>query len=211
LQPAFGRFSNYFQLESAISNAIIHYVNCVKTGKGDSMKNFKWHAAVLAFVVTLGIATGAVLLRQRQMINTPLLKRISELEPVREVRLEEGGEKVIFVTLEYVDNLQKTYRQLHEVISEMLGEEAYRLVLVDKRSEPLEDAYYAVHFELYESEQKGSFAAAGAAVDAKLAALGLDDYRFAVDDKYIYLQLKKGDAWLYEIIERQNRGAGEQA
>ena len=175
------------------------------------MKNFKWHAAVLAFIVTLGIATGAVLLRQRQMIDAPLLKRISELEPVREVRLEEDGEKVIIITLGYVDDLQKTYRQLHEVISEMLGGEAYRLVIVDNRNEPLEDAYFAVHLELYESDQNGNFAAAGEAVNAKLAALGLDDYRYAVDDKYIYLQLKKGDAWLYEIISRQNRWAGEQA
>ncbi|HHX75339.1 MAG TPA: hypothetical protein GX699_10600 [Firmicutes bacterium] len=175
------------------------------------MKNFKWHVAVLAFIFTLGIATGVVLLRQRQMIEAPLLKRIGELEHVRQVRLEEDGEKVIIVTLEYVSNLQETYRQLHTVITEMLGEENYRLELVDARNTTLEDAYFAVHLELYEGEQRGNFVAAGAAINTKLAVLDLDHYRFAVDGKYLYLQLKKGDAWLYEIVERQNGRAGEHA
>jgi len=46
----------------------------------------------------------------------------------------------------------------------------------------------------------------GVRVTQILADLGLREHKVLVDSKNIYLQIKNGDAYLYEIIARSNRG-----
>src|SRR5690554_4193718 len=146
------------------------------------MKNFKWKVALLALILTLGLAVGAVYLRQRQMIHEPLFKRISELEYVEEVKLEQDDQNVVIVNLEYVDNLASTYQELTKEIGKILGEDNYRLELIDKRDPTLESAFLAVHLSLYEGQQRGNFAEVGKELKETLSFYDVEDHLLVVDD-----------------------------
>jgi hypothetical protein len=181
--------------------------------KGDLMKNIKWPIAVLAFVLTLVIAVGLVQLRQRQLVNEPLFKRVSEYEAVKTVDLQqEGNMQIVKVDLGYVDDLAIVHRELNEEIEELLGHDRFSLIIQDERNETLEAAYIAVHLALFEGEQRGNFTEMGELVVDKLQEMNMDEYRVLVDQDNIYLQIRQNEAYLYEIIVRESRGReGEHA
>ncbi|MBS4031365.1 MAG: hypothetical protein KGZ63_08100 [Clostridiales bacterium] len=175
------------------------------------MKNFKWTITVLAFVLTLALSVGAVYLRQTQMVNEPLFKRISELESVETVSLNQDGNlQVITVKLSNVNDFPGIHRQVNDEISRLLGQKRYRLVLLDERDDALQSAFYAVHLALYEGERLGNFAEMGDRVSQGLRSFGVENYSLFVDSEYIYIQIQSGDAYLYEVIKRNDRQeAGE--
>ena len=72
------------------------------------MKKFQWQTAVLAFILTLGVAVGVVYLRRQHFLHEPLLKRIKALEAVEEVKMEHDR-KAVVVSLNSVDNIAETY------------------------------------------------------------------------------------------------------
>jgi hypothetical protein len=177
------------------------------------MKNLKWPVIVLAFIVTLSASAGLVHLRQRQMINEPLFKRVKEYEPVEEVQLRKDGSiQVVEISLGYVDNIALAHRTINDEVGRLLGAGRYKLVIQDKRNEALEAAFNAVHLALFESEQRGNFTEMRALVSETLLGLNVDDFQIMVDQENIYLQIRHGDSYLYEIVARTTRGkAGEQA
>lgn len=171
------------------------------------MKNFKWPVAVLAFVLTLALSVGAVQLRQRQMVNEPLFKRMSEFEPVKKVDVQlEQGTQVVVINLDYVEDFSLTHRELNEEIERLLGQKRYRLDILDGRDQALEAAFVAVHLALYEGEHRGNFTEMGDQVSAILSDLGIPEHKVMVDNENIYLQIRQGDAYLYEIIQRKSHG-----
>ncbi|MCW3490806.1 hypothetical protein [Dethiobacter alkaliphilus] len=177
------------------------------------MKNLKWPVIVLAFVVTLALGVGGVYLRQHQMVDEPLFQRLSEYEPVQAVDLhKDGNQQVVVVTLDYVDDFGYIHRRLKAEIVDLLGENGFRLEIRDGRDPRLETAFSAVNLALYEGEQRGNFTEMGQQVEAALADLGIAEHKIMVDNENIYLQIRQDDAYLYEIIERGNRGKeGERA
>ena len=185
---------------------IMSYVNCLSARKGDHMKKFKWPVAVLAFILTLALSVGLVYVRQRQLVNEPLLKRINEFETVKSVELQDdGGIQVVSVTLNYVDDFSVAHSELNEEIERLLGKERYRLEILDERNDALEAAFVAVHLALYEGEHRGNFTEMGGKVSEALVPLGFSEHKVIVDQEYIYLQIRQDDAYLFEIIKRESR------
>jgi hypothetical protein len=170
------------------------------------MKKFKWQVAVLAFMLTLGAAVGIVKLRQRQMVNEPLYERIGSLTGVKAVDLcQEEGQLVVQVQLAYVQNLATTYQALTAELNQLLAPDSYRLEIVDARNSLLTDALFTVSPALYEGEQRGNFTEMGKSIAAALAELEITEHRLTVDKTHIYLQIKAGDAYLYEVVAREQR------
>jgi hypothetical protein len=174
------------------------------------MKKFKWYIALLAFILTMAVSVGGIYLRQRQMVNEPLLKRIGDYESVEAVNLLQKGDLLtVSVQLGYVQDLATIHRELSEEISRLLGRKNYRLELVDKRDESLDEAYVAVHLALFEGEQRGNFTEMGEQVARILNDMGMDEHKLLVNDERIYFQARNGDKYLYEIIDRSPRRSEE--
>ncbi len=175
------------------------------------MNNFKWAVAALAFVLTLIFAVGVVHFRQNQLINEPLFKRISEMESVETVNLQqEGSTQVITVKLANVKDFPGVYRKLNEEISKLLGQKSYRLMLLDERDHVLEAAFFAAHLALYEGERWGNFVEMGDRVNQAMSTFGIESYSLFVDSQYIYIKAENGEAYLYETVKRYDyREAGE--
>jgi len=176
------------------------------------MKNFKWPVAVLAFLLTAALSAGVVVLRQRQLVNEPLIRRLNEIAGVESVQLRrQNGVQVISVRLAYVPKLAAVYREIDREISSLLGQTRYRLELQDARDETLSAAFSAVHLALYEGERRGNFTAMAGLVGTTMAEFNLHEHLLTVDSERIYFQARNGDYHLYAIIERHsNSEAGEQ-
>ena len=173
------------------------------------MKNFHWQAAVLAFVLTLGIAMGVIYVRRQPFYHEPLLNQIKNLDFVEEVKLE-PEQKVVIISLQAVDNLAETYQALKQQINTVLGPE-YRLELKDKRNGDLQEAYLAVHLLLYEAQQRGNYGEISQKIAHVLEAYHLEKHILLVDEENIYLQIQNKNAYLYEIIARRQEKEGEHA
>jgi hypothetical protein len=166
------------------------------------MKKVKWHVVLLAFILTMAISVGGVYLRQRQMVNEPLLKRIGEHSAVEAVNLKQGDVLTVSVQLRYVDDIAAIHDELNEEISSILGRKSYRLELLDRRNVILDEAFIAIHLALYEGEQRGNFTEMGQHVAGILAEIGMQEHKLKVNDERIYFQAKYGDDYLYAIIDR---------
>lgn len=186
---------------------IMCYVNKIALRRGDRMKKFKWPAALLTFMVVLGLGVALVHLSRRQMVNEPLINSIGQLEFVEKVDL--AGEKnnlTVTVALRYVDDYSRAYRYMKDVADNLLGAGTYRLEVTDNRNDALEEAYYAIHATLYEGEFRGNFTEMHREAARILESMEIEEYKIMVDSENIYLQLRDGEAYLYELIVRQNNG-----
>ncbi len=167
---------------------------------------------MLAFLLTLALSVGVIHFRQRQLVNEPLQRKLSGLAAVESVMLARNGSTMtVSVRLGYVDDLAFTHRLLVQEIEKTLGHRRYRLELEDRRDAVLEDAYYTIHLALYEAAQRGNFTEMGLQVTEKLEGLGIAEHRVVVTAENIYFQVRRGDSYLYAVIERETRDVkGEQ-
>lgn len=168
-----------------------------------NFKEFRWPIVALSLLITLGIlATGGYLFR-RQTVDQPLYKLYGGMKEVRKSEIKAVGDQTN-ITIELADtsNLMDTYRNLDERTREVVGKGAYRIQVKDQRTPELEEVFYRVHFSLQESIVKGNFAEMAMKVEEAGRTAGLDRQRVFVDGQRLYLQLHKGDKYLYEIIPR---------
>jgi len=171
------------------------------------MKNFKWHIAIIACILTLSVAVGGLYLRQRQMVDEPLLKRINAYQGVETVELiQQNNEYIILVKLGLVDDLSIVHREIDEEIRKLLGGKRYRLVIIDERDETLEAVFLRIHLGLFEAESRGNFTNMGERVNEIVEEFKLEKDKLVVDKEYIYFQAAKGQNYMYIIIERNCSG-----
>lgn len=116
------------------------------------------------------------------------------------VRPGEGGLRVE-VTLRPVPNLREAYLPLEEGVRAILGNRPFRLVVHDRRDRVLVEQFYRLHYLFQEAVATGRFTALTGALAAAREA-GLDEASAFVDDRYLYVQLRHGRSYLYELVPR---------
>ena len=109
------------------------------------------------------------------------------------------------ITLNRVDNLEKTYGEITGTARQVLGRRAFRVALHDHRTPELEKPYYNIQYNIQEAIFTGNFTAMADAV-AKQAGAVQADSRVYVDSGYVYIQLSKGADALYAVVPRQPGG-----
>lgn len=164
-----------------------------------------------AFAVTAALLFGARTAWQARQVDRPLLAALEAVPGVEAVRAgRTAGVRVFEVTLGPVTDLQRTYRALDRTIADRLGAPAtaYRLTVRDDRDEALEAVFFRIHFAVYEAAARSTFTDLAAVVAALDPADGVDRAEVRVDGRRIYLQLHRGDRYLYEVVPRTSPGAG---
>lgn len=166
-------------------------------------KGYRVWVVAVALVVTLGILLGGQYLFRRERVDRPLLEQYKEISAVESASIrDEQGRKVIELQLGEVDDLAKSYRDIEAASRNFLEKDSYRLVIVDKRDRGLEDVYYRMHFSLEEAIATGRFTDMADRVGTIAGSSDLDRYRLSVDGQRLYLQLHRGDRYLYAVLER---------
>ncbi len=116
------------------------------------------------------------------------------------VRPGEGGLRVE-VTLHPVPNLREAYLPLEEGVRAILGNRPFRLVVRDRRDQVLVRQFYRLHYLFQEAVATGRFTSLARALEEARRA-GLDEASAFVDERFLYVQLRHGRYYLYELVPR---------
>lgn len=167
------------------------------------IKGFNVTIVLFAFVLSLVGLLAFERILGAYTVDRPLRKALGEMEGVQAFELmEDSGMTNLFIQLTEVDDLQRTYKELHRVAEKMLGKRLGAIRIMDNRDAVLTELYHKVHYSLYEAAVKGNFEEMAARVRSVLDSFKDVSYKLSVDNSTIYFQMKHGDKYLYETIPR---------
>lgn len=165
---------------------------------------------VSVFALGLGSLFGFNYVYQYSRVDQPLSRFYSSRQEVVEHRVvDRGGQVAVTLRLGPVPNLREAYLALEKGTLGILGNRPFRLEISDNRDARLVDDYYRLHYSLQEALSTGQFSTMSRNVADQARALGLEDARVFVDERYIYVQLRRGDRYLYELLSRGGARAGD--
>ncbi|QGP93441.1 hypothetical protein MGLY_28490 [Neomoorella glycerini] len=176
-------------------------------------KGWRLQFVFLAALLTLGLLTGGQWAYRHYSQEKPLADTLKSDPAVQEatvIRTADGLE--VRVILGPGADLPQAYRQVQETVHKLYGRQQVKLVIQDRRSPALESLWRESQFAVYEAAVRGNFTQMAATVDRLARQAGIDHYAINVDDNYIYLQFSQGQAYLYQVVPRQNyvtRGEGQ--
>jgi len=174
-------------------------------------KDFKAPVAVIAFVVTLGVAMAGYSLYNRYLVEKPVQEEMSRVPGVQEVEINRENHKVtVTVTLEDMEDFAPSYRDVDKLAKERFGEGNYSLEIKDTRNQELEEVYRGLQLYLYQGIANNSFLWLNQEIN-KVAREHQLKYKLSVDEDNLYLQLHKQGHYLYEVIKRGEDNSSEPA
>ena len=167
-----------------------------------------WRIPVIlaALLGTLAVLlTGTHLYRRQTEVN-PLIRRSREVAGVTGASIRRtGGLVVVEVELAVVEDLRLTYRQLEAAALDLVPAGSLRLVLGDRRTPELKEAYHRVHHVIHEAAARGTYSQL-VQVESMLREQGLEA-RLSVDDRLVYVQIHDGpEGYLYELVPLSGTG-----
>ncbi|GBF32691.1 hypothetical protein DCCM_0887 [Desulfocucumis palustris] len=161
---------------------------------------FRVHIVIISVILGLLVFAGGHWLYEKYNYDEPLDKILSSNKAVESYKLSDKDQPVtVRIKLKNVDNLGKTYHELDNSLKEVLGEKEYKIELLDNRDKQLEDIFYHSQFAVYEAMARGNYREMEQYVSRQAAASGAQASVF-MDREAVYLQIKHGDYYLYEII-----------
>jgi len=153
---------------------------------------------VLVALVTLGVLTGVQFGWKKFMLDGPVKVKLSTVQGVSGVSLDQEKTKgIIEVMLTDVPNLKETAQSVLEAAG------GSKVKLLDKRTPELLAVMEKTRFDIEEAMMRGNFTAMEKAIDGAAKSAKLDRYGVYMDSDNIYLQLHKGENYLYQIFPRK--------
>lgn len=108
----------------------------------------------------------------------------------------------VSVELGDVEDIQSEYARLWKGIAGATQRIPTALDIIDRRDQELEEVFRRMRIHIEEALSTGSFSAMSQAIEEEGREAGLDRWGVGVDSDYVYVQLHKGESYLYEIIPR---------
>jgi predicted nucleotidyltransferase len=137
----------------------------------------------------------------------PLADTLQSDPAVQEATVNQiSGGLEVKVLLEPGVDLPRVYRQVQEDVHRLYSREPVRLIIEDHRSAALENLWRESQFAVYEAAAAGNFTSMAAAILELADRAAVDSYAVNMDDSYIYVQFSQGQAYLYQVVPRQNHG-----
>lgn len=164
---------------------------------------------VAAAAVTLALLAGFGAWSGSRSNDASLATALAAHPQVADVTVESaGGELQAVVNLGPVPNLREAYLEISRRAEAAAQGRPVALRVTDRRSPQLLADYYALHYYVAEAMARGTFPETAQSLLDAGSERGLDHVGFYVDPDRIYLQLHRGDDYLYEIIPRNGSQPG---
>jgi hypothetical protein len=170
------------------------------------MSRIRLVPVILIALASLLVLFGAYRAYEHFSLITPLQSELRHISGVQNVVIEQGKPGVISIKLKPVDDLQTTYQNIVQAIRSVLGD-PQSLNLIDNRSPELKAAYESFQPILQEGIAKGDYTEMITSVNEKAAQLHIQA-RITMDSHYVYVQLAKGNYYLYDVIPYTVRQGG---
>ncbi len=193
---------------------MIHQGGKVERMRGfGSWRQFHPGIALLAAVVALAVLLGGQGLAKTMRVDRPLARELSSIDGVRRYALEDGAEGIrLELTLGRVPDLEQTIAKVLAAVGERRREPVAEIAIRDQR-QGLNGVYYDLRFSLEEALATGRYTALRGDLDRLASRYRLDRARIYLGRQFIYVQLEKGPAYLYQALprpwfEQQTQSAG---
>lgn len=168
------------------------------------IKGIRLNVVIAVIAITLAVLLTIQFLYQKYNVEQPLFKLYSQTKLVEKAPIIEQKGNLVNVILDVkkTENLKLAYQDLNNYTEQVMGSTKFTIQLKDNRNKALEDVYYQSQFIIYEALAKGNFTTMAAVIQQNAAKVGADALVF-IDNDHIYVEILKGNNYLYEIIPRK--------
>lgn len=172
-------------------------------------KEFNTRIAIVALILTLGIALGGFYLYNRFLVEKPVQDEMKQVQGVKQVEIQRKDKKVLLsVEMAEMADFSGSYQAVDKIACERFGTDGYTLEIKDKRNQKLEQVYDDLQLYLYQGIANNSFLW----LDREVGRVARDNhlgYKLKVDEDNLYLQLHQHGSYLYEVIKRGDKQSTE--
>lgn len=165
-------------------------------------RQFRPGLALLAFIIILAVLLAGQTLARNLRVDRPLAREIKALPGVARYEIEEGRDGLVLrLTMNRVPNLEDAAAKILAAVEKRHDLPVTSVEIADRRGD-LASAYYELRFSLEEARTTGRYSILGAALADLAARHGLDCARVYPGSRFLFVQLEKGRAFLYEALPR---------
>jgi len=167
-----------------------------------NLQQWRWPVLMVSFGLTLGLLFGASLLIKTHTVDSPIEALLRASPVVANETLTHQGDRIaITVTLKNTDDLQRDYTALSDAVRKVAGDTPFTMKVADGRTPELEALDRRLNLYVQEALSTGHFAQMADQVTAEAAKAGAQA-SFTVDTNRLYLSIKSGGAYLYDVVDR---------
>ena len=174
------------------------------------MPDLRWPLVVATAVLALALFFGFNYYKQRYLHEEPLLAALQEMESVGSVQLsKEGDGYTLLVTpaADYHGGLRELLSAVERKVEGRI-QDSLSVEFDDRRNGRLEDFAEQITPALYESARLGNYREAAAAVEATGERHQVQEVRFSVDQRYLYVQARDGEHYLLLLVSLEQEEGG---
>ncbi|MCG9968174.1 hypothetical protein L9W92_08935 [Pelotomaculum terephthalicicum JT] len=157
---------------------------------------------IFSLLAGLVVIFGVQWIYQKYSIQNPINMVLSGNEAVESYNVSTEG-KQIKITLTFKDtaDLMQSYNELQKELDPKMGQRSYQLLLKDSRDDSLQQVWYNSQFAVYQAIAQGSYRSMAEEIKQEAAAAGVEA-KINIDQKNIYIRLKKDGRTLDEVVAR---------
>lgn len=167
-----------------------------------SWRQFHLGLALIVAAIILTVLLGGQGLAKTLRVNRPLSRELRAIDGVHQYTLGSSPEGIrLDLTLGRVPDLEQTMVKVLASIAERRREPVAEVQIRDHR-QGLTGVYYDLRFSLEEALATGRYSALRGDLDRLASRYHLDRVRIYLGQRFIYVQLEKGPAYLYQALPR---------
>ncbi|NLG84764.1 MAG: hypothetical protein GX493_09225 [Firmicutes bacterium] len=156
----------------------------------------------VVFALALAVLLAGQSLLRYLGFRRPLTRELSAIRGIKGFSLRETPDGLtVEVTIDRVDDLEATAEEVLSVVSARARRPVAALVFRDRR-EGLGEAYYELRFTLEEAVATGGYGKLRPELARLAEKYGLTKARVYPGRDFLYVQLERGGAYLYEALPR---------
>lgn len=164
---------------------------------------------IIALLITVGLLLGSLRLYNYFYVEQTVQKSITQIESVTETNVSNSnGEYTVQVKLNWNQNLQGIYNELDQIGKQYFRNTTYSIQVLDKRNQRLNNLFIDLQPLIYETLAKDEFVRMNNGVGKQVEKMDMD-YYLQVDQDNVYISIRDGDYYLYEITQRHHQQDGQ--
>ncbi|MDD3852627.1 MAG: hypothetical protein PHD40_03105 [Syntrophomonadaceae bacterium] len=157
---------------------------------------------IIALLITVGLLLGGMRLYNYYNVEQAVQKSVTQIESVTGANVSKSnGQYTILIKLNWSQNLQGVYNEADQIGKQYFGNTTYSIQVLDKRNQRLNNIFINLQPLIYETLAKDEYVRMKSEIDKQVIKTQMD-YFLQVDQDNIYISIRDGDYYLYEIIQR---------
>lgn len=170
-----------------------------------NFREIRFPIIIIALLITVGLLLGGLRLYNYYNIEMAVQKSITQIEPITEANVTKiNGQYTVQIKLNWNQHLQGIYHEIDQIGKQYFKNTNYSIQVIDKRNQRLNNILIDLQPLIYETLAKDEFVRMNNEVGKQVKKMQMD-YFIQVDQNNIYISIRDGDYYLYEIIQRQNQ------